>query len=500
MLHLETLYLTISSLIIISILIAKLTNNIGVPVLLLFLGVGMLAGSEGPGKIYFDDPGLAQTIGITALIFILFSGGLDTPWKKVQPVLWPAVSLSTLGVLITTVAVAGFTTWLFDLPILLSLLLGAVVASTDAAAVFSIIGARNIKLKGRITPLLELESGTNDPMAVFLTISFIELITNHHVTYLELAISFLKEMGIGLFLGVVLGKGIALIINRLKFPIEGFYTVFVLAAAVFVYSFATLLHGSGFLAVYIAGIVVNYSNIVHRKNLFRFFDGMAWLAQIGMFLTLGLLVFPSHILDAFKAEFFISLFLIFIARPLGVFISLAPFNFPFKEKLFISWVGLRGAVPIILATFPMIERIPEAQWIFNVVFFIVITSALLQGSSIPFVARILKLDRANDQIVDSPTEFNYMEDTDRRLIKLLVPESQWFRNKPLVEVQPLKGSIVVTLKRQGKFFVPSGGTVLEKGDEIQVLVEEHKLQELISLLNEEGAEFILERTEKVNPV
>ena len=236
--------------------------------------------------------------------------------------------------------------------------------------------------------MLELESGSNDPMAVFLTISMIEIIWSSEVSYGALAIKFLMEMGIGLVMGLILGKAIVFIINRLRIQIEGLYQVFVFAAAFFVYASTNMIHGSGFLAVYIAGMVVGNHNIVHKKNVFRFFDGMAWIAQVVMFLTLGLLVYPSHVWFQFRTELSISVFLIFIARPLGVFISLIPFKYSFKEKLFISWVGLRGAVPIILATFPLLAGIEEAQWIFNVVFFIVITSALLQGWSIPIVLKL----------------------------------------------------------------------------------------------------------------
>ncbi|MBC7451018.1 MAG: potassium/proton antiporter, partial [Cytophagales bacterium] len=340
MFDLDTLLLGFSTLIIISIFIARISNNLGVPVMLLFLVIGMLAGSEGPGGIYFNDEEMAQHIGITALIFILFSGGLSTHWKVVKPVLLPSLSLATVGVLFTAISIACFTTWLFHVPILISLLLGSIVASTDAAAVFSIIGARNIRIKGSITPLLELESGSNDPMAVFLTISMIQLIQANQVSYLELGMKFLMEMGIGLAMGLLLGRSVVFVINRLKIPIEGLYQVFVFAAAFFIYSSTTMIHGSGFLSVYVAGMVIGNQNIVHKKNIFRFFDGMAWIAQIIMFLTLGLLVFPSHVLSAFKTELLISLFLIVIARPIGVFISLIPFNFNIKEKIFISWVGL----------------------------------------------------------------------------------------------------------------------------------------------------------------
>ncbi|ABG59108.1 potassium/proton antiporter [Cytophaga hutchinsonii] len=480
--NLEELLLGFSTLILISIFIARISNNLGVPVLLLFLGIGMLAGSEGAGGMAFDDTRLAQSIGITSLVFILFSGGLSTHWHIVKPVLFPAISLATLGVVVTAGSVAIFAHYVFDVSLLVSLLLGSIVASTDAAAVFSIIGARNIKIKGNITPLLELESGSNDPMAVFLTITMIEIIQMPDISFGQLALQFLMEMGIGLGMGLLLGKGIVFIINRLKIPIEGLYQVFVFASAFFVYASTNLIHGSGFLAVYVAGMVVGNHNIVHKKNVFRFFDGMAWVAQIVMFLTLGLLVFPSHILTAFKTELSISLFLIILARPLGVFISLIPFKFSFKEMLFISWVGLRGAVPIILATFPLLAGVAEAQWIFNVVFFIVITSALLQGWTIPFVLDLLHLKDTHKPFITSPTEFNHLDEVDRVRINMIVPDNATFNNQSIVSIKALQGCLIITVKRGDTYFVPSGGTVLQSGDYLQALVSKSKVEELQSIL------------------
>lgn len=482
MLNLEELLLGFSTLVLVSIFIARISNNLGVPVLLLFLGVGMMAGSEGPGNIAFDDTGLAQSIGICSLIFILFSGGLSTHWNIVKPVLWPSLSLATIGVALTAGTVAIFANLVFNVPLLISLLLGSIVASTDAAAVFSIIGARNIKIKGKITPLLELESGSNDPMAVFLTIALIELIKVPEVSFLRLSLQFVMEMGIGLAMGLGLGKSIVFIINRLKIPIEGLYQVFVFAGAFFVYASTNLLHGSGFLAVYVAGMVVGNNNIVHKKNVFRFFDGMAWVAQIVMFLTLGLLVYPSHILTNFKTELSISLFLIIIARPLGVFISLMPFKFSIKEKIFISWVGLRGAVPIILATFPMLAGIYEAQWIFNVVFFIVITSALLQGWTIPFALDLLKLKDTYTPFITSPTEFNHLDEVDRVRINMIVPDNDTFNNQSIVSIKALQGCLIITVKRGDTYFVPAGGTILKSGDYLQALVSQSKVEELQSIV------------------
>lgn len=475
---LNILYLALSLLIVISIFVIRLSNNLGVPILLLFLGVGMLAGSEGPGGIYFDDSKLAQNIGITALIIILFSGGMDTKWSHVKSVVTPALSLATIGVIITACFVGIFAYYFLKIPITVSLLLGSIVASTDAAAVFSIIGARKIRVKGKMTPLLELESGSNDPMAVFLTISMIELILNPNPSYMMLGVSFVLEMVVGLVLGLLIGRFILFSINRLTIPIEGLYPVFIFASAFLVYSMTVLCHGSGFLAVYVAGLVVGNENFVHKKNIFRFLDGMAWIAQVIMFLTLGLLVFPSEILPAFRAEIFISLFLIFIARPISVFISLIPFKFTFNEKLFVSWVGLRGAVPIILATFPLIAGIPEAKLIFNVVFFIVLTSALLQGWTIPWVLKKLKLNDESVDFINTPTEFSHLEETGRTRINFIIPDMPEFKNKPIVNIPELKGSLIVTIRRNDHYFVPSGGTVLLPGDELQVLIDNKQLESL----------------------
>jgi cell volume regulation protein A len=484
MLSLELLLLLISSLIIISLVIAKISNNLGVPILLLFLGVGMLAGSEGPGGVYFDDAKIAQSIGIICLIFILFSAGLDTKWKYVKPVLWPSLVLATVGVVITTVLVGLFVHYVFSVDIKISLLLGAVISSTDAAAVFSIIGARNIKLKGRITPLLELESGSNDPMAVFLTFGIIEIILTKEVSISRLLLHFIMEMGLGLLTGILFGKLFVWVINKIKFPIDGFYTVITLAFALFIYSFTIYIQGSGFLAVYIAGLVINSYDIVHKKTIYRFFDGIAWLSQICMFLTLGLLVFPSQITEGFKTELLIAVFLIFIARPVGVFLSLLFFKYNIREMLFISFVGLRGAVPIILATFPMLAGISEANWIFNIVFFIVLTSALIQGWPLPYIAKVLRLDAPKSVKINSPIEFSEYQNSNMKLINLSIPKHKNdIEKKSIVQIPVLKGSLIVTVLRNGKYFVPSGGTVLEPGDNIQVLAENKNVDTLIDFFS-----------------
>jgi potassium/hydrogen antiporter len=473
--HIEPLLLSLSLLILISILIAKVSRNIGIPILILFIGVGMLAGAEGPGGIGFDNEEIAQNVGVISLIFILFTGGLETKWINVQPILLSSISLSTLGVLITTFTVGTFVHYVFHISFLPSLLLGAVISSTDAAAVFSILSFRKLNLKGYVKPLLESESGTNDPMAVFLTISLIELIKIKSTTIAGIAGFFVLQMCLGFLIGMGGGRLMVSMINRLRFPIEGFYTVFAIAFAVLIYSLTATLQGSGFLAVYIAGVIVGNNQVVLKKSLFRLFDGLAWLAQIGMFLALGLLVSPSQLVPVMQTGILISIFLILIARPLSVFISLYFSSFNWKEKVLISWVGLRGAVPIILATFPLLAGVKEAGWIFNVIFFIVLTSALLQGWTTPLAAKILKLDSPADHNIRHPIEFNTSQDINMKLINLKVSDKNPAVKKSLVEIAILKGSLVILISREGHYFVPGGGTILEAGDMLQVLTGKEKI-------------------------
>jgi cell volume regulation protein A len=469
-------------LILISIAIAKLSDNLGVPVMLLFLGIGMLAGSEGPGGIHFDDPALAQSIGIIALVFILFAGGIDANWAQVRPTFWQASSLATLGVLLTALSVGAFLSILLGFPLLNGLLLGAIVASTDAAAVFSVLRSRNISLQGQLRPLLELESGSNDPMAIFLTIGLIQLITNRGASVGSLALLFVVQMGLGAAIGYGLGKAMVFSLNRLKLSYEGIYPVFSLAFAALVYGATASVGGSGFLAVYVAGLVASDSEFVHKKSLLRFFDGLAWLSQITMFLTLGLLVFPSHIISILGMGLLVSGFLMLVARPLSVFVSLSLSKYQWREKVFISWVGLRGAVPIVLATFPLLAGISDARLMFNLVFFIVLTSALLQGWSIPVAARLLKVDAPPELKRRYPLEFSPVEGVDTELVDLIVPYNSPAAGKSIVELGMPPDSLIVLISRNDSFLVPSGGTTLQEGDTVLVLVNKTNLPHVRSVL------------------
>jgi cell volume regulation protein A len=409
MTDIEHLLLVASALLLLAVLAGRASARVGVPPLLLFLAVGMLAGSDGIGGIYFDDPWLAQLVGTVALAFILFSGGLDTEWRVVREALWPALALSTVGVLLTAALVAWFATLLLHFSWLEGLLLGAIVSATDAAAVFSVMRAGAARLTGRLLPVLELESGTNDPMAVFLTIGITGLLSDRSASTGGMIWLFVQQMGIGALLGVALGVGAVLLLNWQKLGVTGLYPVLTTALVLFVYGLTASLHGSGFLAVYLAGLILGNSTIAERSSLALFHGGLASLMETGMFLTLGLLVFPSRLPAVAWVGLLMTLFLIVVARPVSVFVSLLFSHMGVREKAFISWVGLRGAVPIVLATFPLLARLPRADVIFNIVFFIVLASVLVQGTTTPLVARWLGVAAPPEGDVCAP-ELRAIED------------------------------------------------------------------------------------------
>lgn len=378
-------------LLLLSIFASKAARRLGVPSLLLFLAIGMLAGSDGISGIYFDNPKLAQSLGVLSLALILFSGGLDTDIREIRPIIWQGLSLSALGVLLTSVATACFTTFVLGFTWMESLLLGAIMSATDAAAVFTVLKSNRTGLKGSLEPLLELESGSNDPMAVFLTVALTTKIMHPELAWANLGILFVQQIVLGAVIGFSLGKLVQYAINKLKLEHEGLYPVFTLALVLFTYATAASVEGSGFLAVYLAGLVLGNGEIIHRRSLLHFHDGLAWLTQIAMFLVLGLLVFPSRLPGLFGIGTALALFLMFVARPLGVFVSLMFALLGFKEKLFVSWVGLRGSVPIVLATFPLLGGVPHADKFFHLVFFVVLISVAVQGTTLTSIARILGL-------------------------------------------------------------------------------------------------------------
>lgn len=401
--HFDEWLFVAAIMLLLSIFAWKVSSRLGIPALLFFLVIGMLAGSDGPGGIYFDDAFVAQSVGVVALAFILFAAGLDTDWKAVRPALGGALSLSTIGVLLTAVIVAAFAVLLLHVSFQEGLLLGAIISATDAAAVFSVLGAKNLHLTGRLLPLLELESGTNDPMAVFLTLGLIDLLTNSHESIFAVILLFVQQMGIGTVLGLLIGWVSIWLIKRLNLDVEGLYRVFTIALVLFTYGLTAILGGSGFLAVYIVGLLLGNSAVQWMERTSRFHDGLAWLMQIAMFLILGLLVFPSRLPAVFVNGLLITGVAVFIARPVSVLLALLPVKMSLREKLFVSWVGLRGAVPIVLATFPLLAGIPRASILFDLVFFVVLASVLLQGVSVPFVAKWLRVISPQTTIQETQT-------------------------------------------------------------------------------------------------
>ncbi|HEV8326928.1 MAG TPA: potassium/proton antiporter [Nitrospiraceae bacterium] len=398
---LELIFIVFSTLVILSILTIKLSSRFGIPSLVLFLAIGMLAGSDGLGGITFDNPALVQSLGITALVLILFAGGLDTEWAAVRPILWQGLSLSTIGVLLTALLVGVFVSWVQGFSFLEGLLLGAIVSSTDAAAVFMVLRARNARFPRRLVQLLEFESGSNDPMAVVLTIALIRLLTEPSTSFGELVLFFVMQMAVGTVIGIAMGEIMRRSFNWLDLELEGIYPVLSVALALLTFGLTAFLNGSGYLAVYLAGLVMQRKPFTHQQSILRFHDGLAWLMQVTMFLMLGLQVFPARLVPIAWAGLLISLFLIFVARPASVHTALAFSPMPYKEQTLVAWAGLRGAVPIILATFPFLAGVKQADTIFHMVFFIAVTSVVMQGTAIPWITRALKIKATPSDAVKS---------------------------------------------------------------------------------------------------
>nr|WP_302578084.1 potassium/proton antiporter [Methanobrevibacter arboriphilus] len=396
MIDIQLILLAIGSLLLAGVLLSKLSSYIGVPTLIVFLLLGLFFNGNTLFTPSVDSYTYIQYISIFALIIIMFSGGLDTNTKKMKPIASRGAVLATVGVLITAIATGLLIHYLLGIDIVLSLLMGSIISSTDAAAVFSIFRSGKIKLKKNLAETLELESGANDPMAYVLTISFIELLT-HPTTSIEgIIFLFLKSLILGAVFGVISGKLSVKLFENVNLDVKGLYPVLLVALAVLTFSISEIVGANGFLAVYIAGIMIGNAKMIKDAKLSNetnttFFEGLAWLMQVIMFLVLGLFIFPNQLLETAGISIVIAIALMFISRPIAVFASLIPFKVSLKEKVFLSWTGIKGAVPIVFATYPLVAGIPEAYTIFNVVFFITIISVILQGGTIKFVARKLDL-------------------------------------------------------------------------------------------------------------
>lgn len=473
-LTIENILLVGSLLLLVSVIAGKPTYKFGVPTLLLFLAIGMLAGSEGLAGIYFDDPKIAQFIGVVSLNFILFSGGLDTSWIAVRPILREGLALSTLGVLLTAVSLGSFVWLVTDFTIYESMLLGSIVSSTDAAAVFSILRSKKLALKTNLRPTLELESGSNDPMAYVLTIAFLTLVINQDQGIVSIIPLFLQQMIFGGIAGFLFGKISKYIINAIKLDFEGLYPVLVISLMFITFSATDLVGGNGFLAIYICAVYLGNQDLMHKKSILKMYDGLAWLMQIVLFLTLGLLVFPSQVFPVIGIGLLISLFLIIVARPISVFLSLIFFKMKLRRRFYISWVGLRGAVPIVFATYPLLAGIDKADMIFNIVFFISVTSVSIQGTSLSIVAKWLNVSIPENLKPLSEIE-KFISEIPKAVMKeIVISPDCYATNKKILELGFPKNVIIAIIKRNNKFIIPNGSTVIEENDTLVILSDNHE--------------------------
>ena len=484
-LSIDSIILTASLLLFISIIAGKTGYRFGVPMLVLFLAIGMIFGVDGVG-LNFSDPKAAQFLGVIALNIILFSGGMDTKYSEIKPVITQGIILATLGVLLTAV-ITGIFTYLITkhffmtitFSLLEALLLASVMSSTDSASVFAILGAKGLVLKERLRPLLELESGSNDPMAYLLTITFIQWIQIREGSLWAVAGTFFLQLTIGAALGFVLGRFAVRLINRINIDNEALYPVLMLTLVFIVFSVTDLALGNGYLAVYISGLVIGNSKHVHKKTSKKFMDGITWLFQIIMFLTLGLFVNPSELLPIIGIGFAVGLFMILVSRPIAVWICLAPFRkMSAKAKNYVSWVGLRGAAPILFATYPLTSGIPNRGIIFNIVFFVTLVSLIIQGTSVPLVARMMGL--AGEKKPDKKLKMFDLELTDeinQSMSEMILTKEHLSHGNRIMDLPMPNNTLVVMVKRAEHYFVPTGSTELEPDDVLLLISDSDKTLE-----------------------
>ena len=479
----ELILLIISILFLLSIIVGKASSRVGVPALLLFLCVGMVFGSGGFG-IEFNNFPLAQIIGTVSLCIILFSGGMDTNIDEIRPVMRQGVLLATLGVFLTAL-ITGLLIWFVlgmtfksaSIGLLSSLLLASTMSSTDSASVFSILRSKDLHLKNNLRPMLELESGSNDPMAYVLVITLIEVIKMDSSPNYWLAIGMLvMQLCIGAISGFVFGKLALRIINRIKIDNPSLYPILVFTFCIFIFSCTYFVKGNGYLAVYIGGLVIGNASFLHKRSSLRFFDGLAWLCQLLLFLTLGLLVNPKELLSVAVPGLIISFLMIFISRPISVFLSLAPFRkMAVRDKVYLSWCGLRGAVPIVFAILPLVANVPNAQFIFNIVFFCTLISLLLQGTSLTVIAKWLHLDeKITPKKILKDFDVDFSDEIKSVTTEITLTSEILERGNHLMDLDLPDKTLVVMIKRSNKYFVPTGKTLLHEKDKLLVITDDQK--------------------------
>ena len=462
-----------SLLVLAGILSSLVALRFGAPLLLVFLLLGVLAGEGGPGGLKFDNVGIAYTVGSIALALILFDGGLRTRLATFRSALGPAATLATFGVLITTLLIAPVAKFALDINWVQALLIGAVVASTDAAAVFLLINARGLRLRPRVRATLEVESGTNDPFAVFLTLLLVEFLLAGEHGWLHALVTFLRDVVLGCIIGIVGGRIITLVLNRLPLP-QGLHAPFVAVSALVVFASANVAHASGFLAVYLAGLVVGNRQTRAHNSVVVFLDAVTWLAQIVMFVLLGLLVWPQRMGDSLVGAVVVALVLMLVARPAAVFLCLAPFGFQWREKLFVSWVGLRGAVAIFLASIPLLVGLPAAYLFFDVAFVVVLSSLLIQGWTVAFAARKLDMSFVRSDPLPKRVELDLPGQLSREIVGYPVPANSPFLRRGLIPNWARPTLIV----RNEEILTPAEADPVREGDYVYLLAPPEKAQAL----------------------
>ena len=439
---------------------SKMLYKFGVPMLLIFIVLGMLFGSDGIVGIYFDNYDLTSKLCSIALVFIMFYGGFGTNWKMAKPVANQSILMSTFGVIITSLLTGVFCYFILNTSLLEGLLIGSIVGSTDAASVFTILRSQKLNLKSEIASLLEVESGSNDPIAYMMTLSII-MIMSSGLSW-SIVPMILKQVIFGILLGVVLAKATVFIIRMANFELEGFYSIFIIAIAILAYALSEFIGGNGYLSVYISGIILGNSKIPHKKSLVVFFAGISWIMQIMLFFMLGLLSFPSRLPEVIGVSIIISIFMIFIARPIATHFILRGFKTPIKEQILISWVGLRGAASIVFAIFAITSGVPIENDIFHIIFFIALISVSVQGTLLPKVAQ--KLDLVDNDTTVLKTFNDYQEDKSTMLLEYNVSRSSKWMNKTIMDAEIPDDILIVMIKRNGQVIVPKGSTEILEND------------------------------------
>ena len=467
----DQIILLVGILIIFGILSSKISARVGLPVLVLFLLLGMAAGEAGIGGIKFDNAQLAHALGSLALAVILFDGGLQTPLSSIKQVWKPASILATLGVAVTSIITGLAAAYILDVPLYYGLLIGAIVGSTDAAAVFSLLRNAGIHIKPRLKSTLEIESATNDPMAIFLTVGLLEIMVNDLEPGTGLLILFIKQMGLGSLIGLATGWVAVKVINKIALTTSGLYPVMVLAFGLLGFGIAANLGGSGFLAIFIIGVVIGNQNFVFKRTTFLFHDGLAWMSQITMFVMLGLLINPLSLLDVWWQGLLIAAVLTLVARPLAVVPVLQFFGFNYREITLVSWVGLRGSVPIILAIYPLIYGLPNAPLIFSVVFFVVLISATVQGSTLPWVAQKLNLTEPPPPTPAASLEITALNEVDAEIVEYTLAKQSRAAGRRLSQAALPEGTVVAMITRGTNVIPPRGSTLLQDGDHLFIVTK-----------------------------